>query len=532
MDQKFEITSNSEGVFLVIAPDSPATLSDVAAAIAERGIAKYNGTAVKSSVEAKTGRPVKIAEPQEIEEKDESTEADFRFRVSPDGLTCEMWYIPETGDAPHPTVQKVEGYMNSHSVTHGHDEEAIAKMLDTPIVRQWVVTAKGEPPVHGKDAVIEYKVDLNVLKPRAVGDKVDMKELGAVINVIQGQEIATKIPAVQGKDGMTLAGKKIPAMIGKDKSLPGGKGVTMSEDRLHLYAEYDGNLFIKGGRLGVNPVFEVRGDVDYGVGNIDFIGPVNIHGAVREGFEVRSGNNIMIEGVVEGAIIEAKGDIMVKVGVSGSGKARVKSSGIVSANYIDQAYVRSDTSILVAEAIMHSDVAARGEIKVMGSKKGQIVGGKVQAGSEIICEVLGSEMGTKTEALVGEMPEVVEERRQAEENLALIKEELDKVDSNLTYLKELQQKGSLPADKQALLAKITKVKFQLKSQYDVTEKKLAELEEMREKTKQDGRVRVKNVCYPGVTVSMRGLRYVVREPLKFTSFVFEDGEIKLRSYDG
>lgn len=531
MDQKFEFDFKSDGVFLIVAPDSPATISDVSSALAARGIVKYNGTAVKGAVEAKTGRPVRIADPVE-EVKEEAVEADFRLRVSTDGLKCEMWYIPESGGAPHPTLEKVQGYMNSHSVTVGHDEEAIKRMLETPILRQWVVTAKGEAPENGHDAIIEYKVDLNVLKPRAVGDNVDMKELGSVINVIQGQEIAEKIPAVQGKDGITLAGKKIPAYVGRDKSLPGGKGVVMSDDKLHLYAEYDGNLFIKGGKLGVNPIFEVRGDVDYGVGNIDFIGPVIIHGAVREGFEVRSGTSIEIEGVVEGSIIESSGDLAVKIGISGTGKARIKAAGTISANYIDQAFVRSDNVINVAEAIMHSDVAARTEINVGGSKKGQIVGGKIQAGGEITCEMLGSEMGTKTDVHVGELPEVIEERHQAEENLSLIEEELSKVEANIIFLKDLQTKGTLTPDKQTLLAKITKLKFQLKSQHEVIQKKLNELEALREKTRSDGRVRVKNVCYPGVTVTIRGVKYIVREELRFTSFVYEDGEIKLRAFDG
>ena len=527
MTQKFEINLLEEGVFLVVSPDSSDSLADVVSAIGEKGIKQYNGTVVKTALEEKTGLPVRIAEPH----LEEAIEADFRLRVSDDGLTCEMWYIPESGGAAPPTLEKVLGYMNSRSVTYGHDEEAVKKMLETPIHRQWVVTAKGVAPVNGKDASIEYKVDLNILKPRAVGDKVDMKELGSVINVVQGQEIAVKTPAIQGGDGTTLAGKRVPAYVGKDKNLPAGKGTTLSEDKLHLYAEYDGNLYIKDGKLGVNPVFEVKGDVDYSVGNIDFIGPVTVYGAVREGFEVRAGNNLAIEGVVEGATLESKGNITISVGVRGTGKAKIRAAGDISANYIDQAYVRSEGNVTVSEAILHSDVGARGEISVMGSKKGQIVGGKVHAGSEIVCEVLGSEMGTKTEVLVGELPEVVEERKRAEENLKQFEDQLQKLDANIDFLKDLQQKGTITKDKQDLLAKITKAKFQLKAQLDATTKKLEELEVQREKSKTDGRIRVKNICHPGVAVTIRGVKYLVRETLRFSKFVYEDGEVKIKSFD-
>ena len=526
MEQDFTVNLTEEGVFLMVPPDSTATLSDILSAIKEKGVEEYTGQAVKAAFEQKTGRSVRIAEPH----KEEAREADFRLRVSEDGLSCEMWYIPESGGAPAPTVEKIKGYMNGRSVVFGHDEEAIKSMLETPILRQWVVTARGTPPVQGKDAAIEYKVDLNVLKPKAVGDRVDMKELGAVINVVKGQEIAVKTAVVQGKDGMTVGGKKIAAYMGKDKNLPVGKGTVATEDKLQMFADVDGNLYIKDGKLNINPVFEVKGDVDYGVGNIDFIGPVTVIGSIREGFEVSAGSDLRVEGVVEGATVSSSGNMYIRVGVSGNGKARITTKGNLETGYIDQGYVRSDGNIVVTDAIRHSDVGARGEIQAQG-KKGIIVGGKIHAGSEVVCDVLGGEMGTKTEVFVGELPELAEERRRSEENVKQLQEQADKIEANLTFLKDLQQKGALTPDKQELMAKITKAKFQVKAQYDATAKRLAELEEEREKNRLEGRVRVKGTCYSGVSITIRGTRYLVREEHKYVRFVYEDGEVKIKPFD-
>ncbi|MDR3331724.1 MAG: FapA family protein [Synergistaceae bacterium] len=525
MGRGFELNLTEEGVFLVIAPGESVSVSDVVSELKDKGITNYDGGAMSRALEEKLGTPVRVAEALE------SREADFRLKISDDALKCEMWYIPEEGTAPHPTMEMVKGFMVARGVVYGHDEEIIMKMLNTPIRREWVVTSAGSAPKNGKDAKIDYKVDLNVLKPRAVGDKVDMKELGTVINVIKGQEIAEKIPVVPGVDGVSLMGKKISAYMGKDKNLPTGKGTTVSEDKLHLYAEYDGNLLIKDGKLSVNPVFEVKGDVDYGVGNIDFIGPVTIQGSVREGFEVSSGSDLIVNGVVEGALLTSKGSTTIKVGIRGTGKAKITSKGDVNAGYIDQAFVRSDSNINVAEAIWHSDIGARGVITAMGAKKGQIVGGHVQAGNEVVCEVLGSEMGTRTEVTVGELPELAEERKRSEENVRQFEDQLEKIEANVTFLKGLQDNGTLTPDKQEVLAKITKAKFQLKAQYDVTKKRLAELEGEREKSKSDGCVRVKNVCYSGVTITIRGIRYLVRENHKFARFVYDDGEVKVKSFD-
>jgi uncharacterized protein (DUF342 family) len=524
----FEIKLAEDGAFLVVNPDCAASLGNIVSALKEKGISDYDGGAIKSALENKQGTPIRVAASHN---KEGAKEADFRIKISSDGLTCEIWLIPPSGGAAMPTMEKVKGYMNAHGVVYGHDEGEIAKMLSVPIEKQWVVTARGDPPINGKDAKIDYKIDLNVLKPRAVGDKVDMKELGAVINVVKGQEIAEKLPLVQGREGMSVVGKKIPAYVGKDKNLPSGKGTQTSEDKLHLYAEFDGNVIIKDGKLSVNQIFEVKGDVDYGIGNIDFIGPVTVHGSVREGFEVSSGSDILIEGVVEGATLKSEGGTTIKIGVRGTGKAKILAKGNVNVGYIDQAYVRSDGSVAVAEAILHSDIGARGEVVAMGSKKGQIVGGMIQAGSEVRCEILGSEMGTKTDVVVGELPELSEERKRSQENVKQFEEQLEKLDANISFLKALQQSGQLTEDKQETLARLTKAKFQIKAQHDATKGRLDELVGNMEKNKMDGRVRVKSVCHPGVTVSIRGVRYIVRETLKFTKFVYEDGEIKIKSFE-
>lgn len=526
MAKGFEINLEKEGVFLKVSPDCSATITDILADLKGKGVLEYNGDLIKTALDKKLDESILIAPPQ----AEGSKEADFRMKISDDALTCEMWFIPPGKDAPTPTVQQVKGYMNERGVVFGHDESAIKNMIETPLVKQWVVTAKGNPPQQGKDAHIDYKVDLNILKPRAVGDKVDMKELGSVINVIKGQEIAEKIPVKPGKDGTSLMGKKIPAYVGKDKNLPSGKGTTISEDKLHLHAEYDGNLLIKDGKLSVNPVFQVKGDVDYSIGNIDFIGPVMIAGSVREGFDVKSGSDMQIDGVVEGASLSSKGDMSIRVGVRGMGRAKLSAKGDIKVGYIDQAFVRSDGNITVAEAILHSDIGARGDVTAAGAKKGQIVGGKVQAGGEVLCEVLGSEMGTKTEITVGVLPELVEEKKRATSNIQQFQEQLGKIDANVDFLKTLQQKGMLTEEKQALLAKITKAKFQIKAQYDATRKRLEELEADLEKNKLEGCVRVRNVCHPGVSITIRGVRYLVREPLLFTRFVYEDGEIKLKAF--
>ncbi len=52
-----------------------------------------------------------------------------------------------------------------------------------------------------------------------------------------------------------------------------------------------------------------------------------------------------------------------------------------------------------------------------------------------------------------------------------------------------------------------------------------------DKTKTEGRVLVHKVVYPGVSVTIRGLTYLVRETMQFIAFSFIDGEVKARPYN-
>ena len=527
MSENFEIVLQTDGLFLTVFPDCNASLSDVSAQLRERGLLDYNGDIINQALDERLGEPVRIGEPQQ----EITREAQFRVRVADNALACELWVVPPIGE-PWPAPEKLRGALQEKGVVFGIDDALLKKICAEMISKEWVVVAKGIPPVNGKDAQIQYKINVDVLGPKDRGhDNVDMKELGTVINVLKGQEIAEKIPVQAGAEGTSLMAKKIPAYIGKDKNLPGGKGTVVSEDGLHLIADMDGHLLIKDGKLSVEPHFEVKGDVDYGIGNIDFVGPVTVRGSVREGFEVVSGGILSIEGVVEGAILKSSSDISIRIGVRGANKARIEAKGDFGCGYIDQAYVRSGGTIRVSEAILHSDVGAREEIILLGNKKGQIVGGKVQATVGVSCEILGGEMGTKTEVIVGAMPEILEERTRLTENIKEMKERLTTAETNIGYLKVLETRGTLDEEKRGLFTRLTKAKFQLIAQMETSTKRLAELEVQMERVKVEGCVRVRNICHPGVSITIRGITYLVREPLRFTSFVNEAGEIRLKSFD-
>jgi uncharacterized protein (DUF342 family) len=394
------------------------------------------------------------------------------------------------------------------------------------------VVAQGTPAQNGKNAWIEELIDPDrAPEIDADAQKIDHRARSFFVNVRQGQEIAVKHPATAGKDGTSVLGTTIKAVPGKDVAFPIGGGLNVSEDGLLLTAAIDGRLQKKDKKLSVLPELEVKGDVDFSIGNIDFTGSVKILGAVREGFRVVAAGSIEIKEMVEGAHVESSNDIVIIGGVRGMNKGRIIAGGKVVAGFADQAYIRSRADIEIKNSVFHSDVAAQYNVTVMGAQKSQIAGGKIQAGVAVICQTLGSEMGTKTEVIVGVPPEQAERRKELLTLISQHSENIDKLEASLGFLKKQELAGTLEDGKRALMATATKSKFQLQSSLKAMVDELKEIEERLELTRSRGVVRVKNICYPGVIITLRGFAYVVREAVKYAAFVFDNGEVRLRSFD-
>ncbi len=526
-ERPFRLVVKPEGIFLAV--DTTAkevVLAEVLAYIRSREIQEYNTDAVLRAVNEKPQAPVRIAD----RHQDLDRPAMIELRCSEDGLKAELRITEPLGKA-WPTVETCMTEMGRRGVSFGVDQGTLQRMVDAKIAGEWKVVARGVPPVDGKDAEFLFKVDLDPVRPKAIDDShVDMKNLGTVVNVVQGQELLEKKPAIPSQEGTSVFGKTLKPRLAKDKNMPAGTNTTISDDGLHLFSSIDGCVKIKENKVCVLPVFEVSGDVDYSTGNIQFVGDVVVKGTIRDGFEVAAGGGVAVGGVVEGALVNCDGDLSVRGGIRGMGKARVQVKGTVTAVYVDQAWVRCGRDLVVADVIMHSDVGARGTINAITGKKGIIVGGRIQAGSEVRCEVLGNEMGTRTEVVVGLPPELLEERNQLLQSQKEMDVKLSEILSNIGYLKKLEGLGRLDDQKREVLLKLTRAQFQLQAQLGVLKDKLAVSDLDMDRNRTDGRVSVHKSVYPGVSVTIRGVTYLVRDKMDFISFLYIDGEVKPRPF--
>ena len=504
--------------------------NDVYAYLKEYGILRYDFKAVRKFLI--DGETCKICNRNPALEKD----AKIIVSLAKDKMSASVTIDPPFFAKPWPTKEEIIKSLAANGVKVGINSMSIDSLLARKLANEPVVVAEGVKPIEGKDAYIELIKDPD--KPFEVRDdeKIDFWSRSTIVTVHPGQEIAIKHPLESGKNGIDVTGAPAKAKTVRNVEFSFGDGLKRDdENRLLLIATKEGQLKKeKGNHLVVLPELDIHKDIDFAVGSIDFTGAVKIHGSVREGFHVVAQGNIEIFGPVEGADIDSQGVVIVHGGVRGMGKGTVRANNDISLNFADNATIRSGGSILAKNSILHSHLYAQRAVIALGSgKHSQIAGGRIEAGLEVSCHVLGSEMGTKTEVVVGLPPEMLEKRKVFTTEIKRCEENLERIEPNLLLLKKIEAAGQLDDKKRGMLMNITKMKFQLQAALDSMQRELKDLEDQLELVKDKGIVRVKDMCYGGVVISIRGLSYIVHEPCRFTGFIADDEKrcIRLVPFD-
>src|SRR6185503_3644432 len=197
--------------------------------------------------------------------------------------------------------------------------------------------------------------------------------------------------------GKSIRDEEIPARDGTEGAITIGRGVEHALGNPDiLVAAVDGQVKFENNTLEVLAVYEIQGDVDIATGSIDFIGTVIVHGDVKPGLKIMAGEDVLVDGVVDDAEITATGKVTVKGGVLGQGgKAKIVAGGDINAKYIRNAAIETKGTLIAHEGVLHCHVHAH-SVRLTG-KRGQIVGGEINAEVEIIANQIGSNtMATPT----------------------------------------------------------------------------------------------------------------------------------------
>lgn len=535
-DGSFNLRVTKSGVWLTVtAPTGggqPVNINDINTRIYALRIADPNVKKIEKEVKSPSGKPVRIGEWTPNPELDGT----LSIEVSEDEMKAYAHFVPPKFGGRHMEVDDVLESLKRSGVITGINESRIAEYLEKMDYSRPLLAAEGQAPRHGKDAYIDYKVRIDKSDVSFAEDEkgqVDFKNLDLLENVVVGQLLAVKVPAEQGVPGRTVTNRITPARSGKDTALRHGKGTILSEDGTELTAEINGQVVFQAGRISVEPVYYVKGDVSLETGNIVFLGSVVVGGSVQDNFIVKAAGNIEVKGSVQKAFLEAEGDIIVRQGIMGREEAKIESTGgSIYANFIQSANVYAERDVIVLEGILHSRVDAAGRILCHG-RRARIVGGMLRAGDEVNARVIGSDSFTKTEVRTGINPKVLQQITDLEGVKAQVTEDLDKMKKDITTLsaQKTSAGGRLPADKEELLAKTLQQRKKTEDRLSEVSIELEELKTYLTMLDQKGKVCAEQTIFPGVEIFIKDKRFPVRDPYNHIKFALEGGEIRLSEYE-
>ncbi len=535
-DGTYKIRVTKSGIYLTVNPPTgggqPVSLNDVNNRLFAMRISNADMKKVEKEVSKPSGKRVKIGEWMPNPEYDGS----MTVEITEDEMKVFVHFVPPRFFGRHMEVEDVVDALKRAGVVVGINEQRIAEYLEKMEYSHPLLAAEGQPPRHGKDASVDYKVKIDKSSINLSEDErgqVDFKNLDILENVVVGQVLAVKIPAQDGIPGRTVTNRVLPARSGKDIPMRYGKGTILSEDGMELTAEINGQVVFQSGKIVVEPVFFVKGDVSFETGNIVFLGSVVVGGSVQDNFVVKAAGNIEVKGSVQKAFLEAEGDIIVRQGIMGREEAKIESTGgSIYANFVQSANCYAEKNVVVSEGILHSRVDAGSRILCHG-RRARIVGGVIRAGEEVNARVIGSDSFTRTEVRVGINPKVLQQVSDLEALKQQGGEELDKVRKDVTTLTVLKNNsgGRLPQEKEELLQKLTQQKQKLETRFAEVNLELEELKAYLGMLEQKGKVCAEQTVFPGVEIYIKDRRYPVKDPYNYIKFTLEGGEIRLSEYE-
>ncbi|NLX63554.1 MAG: DUF342 domain-containing protein [Clostridiaceae bacterium] len=425
-------------------------------------------------------------------------------------------------------VKEILSALTKEGIVFGINTKLLAGPLESGV--EYVI-AEGIPPVNGTDAEVKM-YEIAELRPKVIDENnVNHYELNLINHVKAGDWLGERKDPTPGTPGKSVTGKVIPAIPGRNIPLLYDRksvkeiyenGVTT------LISRKNGAVYYRGDTIGVYDYLEIKGDIDFSTGNIDFDGYMSVKGTVEDNFSVIASNDIEILGEygigAADKISSREGNIYIKGGIAGRNKAVVRCKKNLYVKFLSDITVECEGNVYVGFYCMNSNVRAKQLI--VESPKGRIIGGKI----DVDIKVSAAEIGNKSESRT-----FIKVRGFDRNELKL---ELDRTMQELEENKKeiVRIRQSLQVYSNVGTSNLTKEQFEeyedLKNSYAERKDMIKELEfkckSINEylKTPGEGAVIAKTRIYPKVRIEIKNRKEEVTQSSPMITYYYKDNEIK------
>ncbi|MBR1865877.1 MAG: DUF342 domain-containing protein [Lachnospiraceae bacterium] len=521
----FQIVSVQGGFGIRVVPPvdggAPVKVSDIIAYL-DRQKYYYDPPAVKRLVDASVENVMFLmrGECPKIPES-------YLIDISSDYMTVTVRFIPPSETGKRLTFDEFMRDLRYRNIVSGIQMQVLSEHFQSEgIYLTDLIIAKGREPIQGVDDRIEYYFNTETqIAPTLKEDgEVDYYNLNIIQRCRKGDVLARVITGNPGEHGINVLGKKVAPREVKHGVIKYGKNIERIEEGNAITSMVDGHVSLVDDTVFVSDVYEVE-NVDFSTGNINYSGSVQVNGNVTSGFEVRAEGNVIINGVVEGAYIQAGGDIIIARGMNGMHKGSLHAGGNIVAKFIENSDVEAE-GYINTESILHSTVTAGTEIEVEG-KRGFIVGGHVQADKQIAVKTLGAAMGASTIVEVGIDPKVKANYMLLQRDIGDIVKQIKTMQAMLTTFAEKLSKGAhFTAEQVKYIKGLAKDIEDKKVELAQKNEELQSLQELIGMQSQ-AKVIVRGEVFPGTTIVIGDISTVIQTNYHYCRFEAVDGNVKM-----
>lgn len=443
--------------------------------------------------------------------------------VSPDKMTVTARIYPPSEGGKVLTKNNIKEDLLSLRVRFGVDEAAIEAAIDEKKYCTDIILAKGKLPTAGRDGKINYYFDTNnKARPEIKEDgSVDYFKLNMLHHCTKGQVLAEIEPAERGEDGVDVFGTVTKAREVKKAKFDHGRNLEISKDGLKLMSMVDGHASLVNGAVFVSDIYSVE-NVDTSTGNIEYHGNVEVRGNVCENFKIKTDGDVFVGGVVEGAEIEAGGNIVIARGMHGQNKGRLVAGGNVVAKFLSATDVQVK-GFVEAEQILNSTVEAA-EVHAEAGK-GLITGGKIVASKAVNVRNAGSPMGAATIIEVGNDPQVKKRHAELQKDIAEKSKSISQMQMVLKSATEKIKSGVKPTVEQ--IKNLQMIQQNLPAQQQALAAELQEMQEIEEtlKYENNAHIDIRGTMYQGVVVAISGAAKTIKEEYTFCRLINKAADV-------
>lgn len=380
----------------------------------------------------------------------------FDIELNATLMAATLTLHPPKGGKPI-TLEAVRQALADQGIVHGVLDGALAEAVALGRA-ETILAAQGTPPTRGTPTRFESLLDR--LKPRAEDidelAQVDYRDLGSLLLVSPGTPLMRRFPPLPGVDGTNVLGEAVlPDELPDTPFSKELSGVEIDpEDPLLLRAAISGTPTLITHGVQVNPMVEVDA-VNLSTGNINFEGSLQVRGDIAATMEVRVTGDVVVNGTIEAALVEAGGSVTVKGGIIGMAEtvhdasgtprtAHIVCGGTLRAKFIENAVISAGQDIDVEREIRQCSIAAGGSVNLgpPNTQQSAITGGETRALLAVRAGTIGSPAGIPTLVQAGLDPHADIKRSALTRKRLKMNEEKAKLEQLLMFLQANPQRAT------------------------------------------------------------------------------------------